>query len=172
MFVAVESRTKVKRYLSLSLAAAATALIGCVPVENQRGYVPDQQAVASIQAGMDTKETVSKKLGDPSTSATFGNDIWYYMSAHVEQNAFFAPRATERNILAIEFSKDGKVADMHRYTLADGRVVDFASRETPTRGRELTLLQQIFNAVPGQIGQSAPNEPIPGGGPPPIPGQP
>src|SRR5437868_10419382 len=150
--------------------AGLIIVMGCVPVENQRGDVPDMQAVASIQVGMDTKETVSKKLGDPSTAATFGNDIWYYMSAHVEQNAFFAPHATERNVLAVEFAKDGKVADLHRYSLADGRVVDYVSRETPTRGRELSLLQQIFNAVPGQIGQTAPTEPIPGGGQaPPIP---
>jgi outer membrane protein assembly factor BamE (lipoprotein component of BamABCDE complex) len=158
------------RRLILPTIAAVTVLLGCVPVENQRGYVPDQQAISSIEVGMDTKESVGKKLGDPSTAATFGNDVWYYMSAHVEQSAFFAPRATERNILAIEFSKDGKVTDMHRYSLADGRVVDFVSRETPTRGRELSLLQQIFNAVPGQIGQAAPSEPIPGGGQaPPVP---
>jgi outer membrane protein assembly factor BamE (lipoprotein component of BamABCDE complex) len=158
------------RRLIFPTLAAVTVLLGCVPVENQRGYVPDQEAVSSIQVGMDNKESVSKKLGDPSTAATFGNDVWYYMSAHVEQNAFFAPRATERNILAIEFAKDGKVTDMHKYSLADGRVVDFVSRETPTRGRELTLLQQIFNAVPGQIGQSAPQQTTPGGGmPPPVP---
>src|SRR5436853_1550990 len=158
------------RRVALELLGAVTILMGCVPVENQRGYVPDMQAVASIQVGMDTKDTVSKKLGDPSTSATFGTDVWYYISAHVEQNAFFAPHATDRTILAVEFAKDGKVADVHKYSLADGRVVDFVSRETPTRGREMTLLQQIFNAVPGQIGQSAPTEPIPGGGaPPPIP---
>jgi hypothetical protein len=52
----------------------------------------------------------------------------------------------------------------------DGRVVDFVTRETPTRGREMTLIQSIFNAVPGQIGQSAPTTPEPGGGQaPPIP---
>ena len=152
------------------LAGFAT-LSACAPVENQRGYVPDQQAVSSIQVGMDTKDTISKKLGDPSTAATFGNDIWYYISAHVEQNAFFAPRATERNILAVEFTKDGKVTDVHKYTLADGRVVDFVSRETPTRGRDMSLIQQLFNAVPGQIGQSAPTQANPGGGnAPPIPG--
>jgi outer membrane protein assembly factor BamE (lipoprotein component of BamABCDE complex) len=149
---------------------AAAAVAACAPVENQRGYVPDPQAVQSIQVGMDTKDTVTKKLGDPSSAATFGNDIWYYISSHVEQNAFFAPRATDRNILAVEFAKDGKVSDLHKYTLADGRVVDFVSRETPTRGRELSLIQQIFNAVPGQIGQSAPTEQTPGGGQaPPIP---
>src|SRR5712691_10644426 len=128
------------RCVNWAYLAGATALIACAPVENQRGYVPDQEAVASVQVGMDTKDSVTKKLGDPSTSATFGNDVWYYVSAHVEQNAFFAPRATERNILAVEFTRDGKVSDIHRYTLADGRVVDFSSRVTPTRGREYTLL--------------------------------
>jgi len=156
--------------LAGATALSACALAACAPVENQRGYVPDQEAVASVQVGMDTKDSVTKKLGDPSTSATFGNDVWYYISAHVEQNAFFAPRALDRNVLAVEFAKDGKVTDVHKYTLADGRVVDFVTRETPTLGREMTLIQQIFNAVPGQIGQSAPNTPTPGGGQaPPIP---
>ena len=145
-------------------------LAGCAAVQNQRGYVPDMQAMQSVQIGTDTKETVSKKLGNPTTVATFSSDTWYYISAHVEQNAFFAPRPTERNIVAVEFAKDGKVADMHKYSLADGRVVDFVGRETPTRGREMTLIQQIFNAVPGQIGQSAPTQTTPGGGQaPPIP---
>jgi outer membrane protein assembly factor BamE (lipoprotein component of BamABCDE complex) len=158
------------RHLRWSCLAGAALLGACAAVENQRGYVPDMQALSSIEVGMDTKDTVSKKLGDPSTAATFGSDVWYYISSHVEQNAFFAPRATERNIVAVEFAKDGKVTDVHKYTLADGRVVDFVSRQTPTRGRELSLIQQIFNAVPGQIGQSAPADQVPGGGmPPPIP---
>jgi len=152
--------------------AAILGLAACAPVENQRGYVPDQQALSSIQVGMDSKDTVSKKLGDPSTSATFGNDTWYYISAHVVQNAFFAPRPTERNIVAVSFNGEGKVADVHRYTLADGKVVDFVTRETPSRGRELSLLQQIFNAVPGRVGAPGQGQ-IPGGqspgpgGPPP-----
>jgi len=161
-----------------SLAGAAVmAVCACAPVENQRGYVPDMEAIAGITVGMDTKDTVSMKLGNPSTQATFGNDTWYYISAHVEQNAFFAPRATERNIVAVEFSGDGKVSDIHKYTLADGRVVDFQTRETPSRGRTLTLIQQFFNAVPGNIGRpgagqqipGGPNAPVPGGGPPPVP---
>src|SRR5258705_6309977 len=148
------------------VGATAIAVSACAPVENQRGYVPYMDAISQIQVGMDTKDTVSMKLGNPSTQATFGSDVWYYISSHVEQNAFFAPRATERNIVAVEFAKDGKVTDVHKYTLADGRVVDFVSRQTPTRGRELSLIQQIFNAVPGQIGQSAPGTPTPGGGQP------
>src|SRR5258708_19453336 len=78
----------------------AAILTACAPVENQRGYVPDQEAVASVQVGMDTTDTVTKKLGDPSTAATFGNDIWDYISAHVEQNAFFPPRPLDPTSLA------------------------------------------------------------------------
>jgi outer membrane protein assembly factor BamE (lipoprotein component of BamABCDE complex) len=157
--------------LKFLTGTALFAVAACAPVENQRGYVPDMAAIMSIQVGMDTKDSVSMKLGDPSTSATFGNDTWYYISSHVEQNAFFAPRATERNIVAVEFATDGKVAVVNHYTLADGRVVDPVTRQTPTLGKDQTLLQQIFNAVPGRVGQPGPQNgpggPIPGPGAPP-----
>jgi len=150
------------------LGAAVLGATACAPVQNQRGYVPNQEAIGSIQVGMDTKDMVSMKLGAPSTLATFGGDTWYYISSQVEQNAFFAPRATERNILAVEFGGDGKVMGLQRYTLADGRIVDFQTRETPTRGRTLTILQEFFNAVPGNIG--TPGQQQPGGPNAPVPG--
>src|SRR5262245_40829676 len=158
---------------------ARLGAFGCAPVQNQRGYVPNQEAIGSIAVGTDTKEMVSRKLGEPSTLATFGGDTWYYISAQVEQNAFFAPRAIERNILAVEFGGDGKVTALQRYTLADGRIVDFQTRETATRGRTLTILQQFFNAVPGNIGTpgqnqgpGGPNAPVPGPNPLPPGGRP
>jgi outer membrane protein assembly factor BamE (lipoprotein component of BamABCDE complex) len=157
------------RHLAIACVVVA-ALSACAPVENQRGYVPDMEAISSIQVGMDTKDSVSMKLGNPSTQATFGSDTWYYISSHVEQNAFFAPRATERNILAVEFTGDGKVSDVHKFTLADGRVVAFQSRETPSRGRELSILQQFFNAVPGNIGRPGAGQQTPGGPNAPTPG--
>ena len=156
---------------TLTIALLAGVVIGstaCAPVQNQRGYVPNMEAIGSVQVGTDTKEMVSMKLGAPSTLATFGGDTWYYISSQVEQNAFFAPRATERNILAVEFSGDGKVAGVQHYTLADGRIVDFQTRETPTRGRTLSILQQFFNAVPGNIG--TPGQQQPGGPNAPTPG--
>jgi outer membrane protein assembly factor BamE (lipoprotein component of BamABCDE complex) len=161
------------RFVALGWVAGVVLLpvAACAPVENQRGYVPDNTAIASIEVGMDNKDSVSEKLGDPSTSATFGNDTWYYISAHVEQNGFFAQRSMERNIVAVEFASDGKVAGIQKYTLADGRVVSHIGRETPTLGRTQTLLQQIFNAVPGRVGQPSgtygPNGPMPGPGAPP-----
>lgn len=133
-----------------SLAGSVFLLCAaCVPVQTQRGYLPDPQTVSSISVGTDTKTTIADRLGNPSTTATFGNEVWYYISSREEQMAFFTPRILSRDVLAVEFNQDGQVADVRHYGLKDGRVVAFASRETPTKGRELTLIQQLFNAVPG-----------------------
>ena len=146
-------------------ALVAASLGACAAVENQRGYVPDQEVLGTLVVGTDTKQTVSEKLGNPTVAGTFDNNTWYYISSHDVQTAFFAPHPIDRNIVAVEFDNGGQVASIKRYGMQDGRVVDYASRETPTRGRDLSILQQIFNAVPGNIGQQAqPIEQNPGGG--------
>jgi len=78
--------------------------------------------------------------------------------------SFFSPTIESRHILAIYFDKEGKVTDMKHYGLEDGNVVAFESRTTPTRGREMTFLQQLFNATPGVAGQQNQQEQNPGGG--------
>ena len=76
---------------SFFVLAGAAILIACAPVISQRGYLPDPQAEAAIKAGTDTKTSVQAALGYASTTATFGNDSWYYISATEKQVAFFNP---------------------------------------------------------------------------------
>ncbi len=138
-----------KPILAPALVLAATLLLGCTPVVNHRGYLPDPVVLASIKTGVDTKTTVQKQLGDPSTRATFGGDAWYYISSREKTIAFFDPIVENRQILAVHFDKDNTVTSLKHYTLADGHVVDFETRVTPAKGKELTFLQQLFNATPG-----------------------
>ena len=154
------------RFLLLAAAAASLAA-ACTPVINQRGYLADAELEASIKVGTDTKTTIQKRLGDPSTSATFNDDSWYYISSVERQVAFFDPTTTSRKILAVHFDKDGKVTDIKHYGLKDGHVVAFETRTTPAKGREITFLQQLFNATPGvPIGgtEGSPGGGNPGGG--------
>ena len=156
------------------LILAAAFVMGCTPVTNSRGYLPDPDAEAAIGIGKDTKTSVQQRLGFPSTEATFNADAWYYISSIEKEIAFFRPTVQSRAILAVYFDKDGKVTDLKHYTLRDGHVVAFESRITPTKGRELTFLQQLFNATPGvPVGGSnggpgggSPNPGGGGGGPP------
>ena len=153
----------------LVLLATCIALTGCTPVISQRGYVENLDAEAGIATGVDNKTTIEQKLGDPSIQAAFAADAWYYVSAVEKQVAFFTPTIQSRHILAVYFDKDGKVTGMKHFGLEDGHVVDFETRTTPTRGRELTFLQQLFNATPGVPGgynNSQDQNPGGGGGPP------
>ena len=155
------------RHVLLVLSAVAVA--GCVPVVNQRGYLPDPVGEAAIKPGTDTETTVQARLGDPSTRAVFGSDSWYYISSVEKQLAFFDSKTETRSILAVHFDKDGKVENLRHFSQKDGHVVAFESRTTPARGRELTFLQQLFNATPGvPIGNLSPQSQAPGQG---APGQ-
>jgi outer membrane protein assembly factor BamE (lipoprotein component of BamABCDE complex) len=148
------------------LAAAALLLLGCTTVVNNRGYLPDPEAERAIGVGKDTKTSVQQRLGFPSTEATFvaAGDAWYYITSIEKQVAFFDPTVQSRAVLAIYFDKDGKVTDLKHYSLRDGHIVAFESRETPTKGRELTFLQQLFNATPGVPLGNTNGNPNPGGG--------
>jgi outer membrane protein assembly factor BamE (lipoprotein component of BamABCDE complex) len=148
-----------------ALALASVVLLGCTPVVNQRGYLPDPAGEATIKVGTDTKTSIQQRLGDPSTQATFGGDAWYYVSSLEKVIAFFDPKTETRSILVVHFDKDGRVAGLTHYGLKDGNVVAFETRETPAKGRELTFLQQLFNATPGvPIGSTGDQNPG-GGGP-------
>src|ERR1700760_911596 len=153
----------------LCLGAAAT-LIACAPVIDQRGYLPDPQIEAGIKTGTDTKTTVQDKLGNASTTATFGGDSWYYISSTEKQVAFFTPTVLNREIFAVYFDKAGKVTAMRHFGLRDGHVISFETRETPARGRELTFLQQLLNAQPGTSARNMDEQNPGGGGGPPTGG--
>jgi outer membrane protein assembly factor BamE (lipoprotein component of BamABCDE complex) len=155
------------KFVLVPLAAFAL-LIACAPVISQRGYVPDPANEGAIKATADTKTSVQSRLGYASTTATFGNDTWYYISATEKQVAFFTPTVLKRQILAIYFDKNNKVTNVRHYGLQDGHVISFEKRETPARGRELTFLQQLLNATPGTSATSI-QETNPGNGGGPVP---
>lgn len=153
-------------------ATAVVLLMGCTPVVSQRGYLPDPEVESKIAVGTDTKTSIQQRLGYPSTQATFGaatadSDAWYYISSVEKQVAFFNPTVQSRSVLAVYFDKDGKVTNLKHYGLKDGHVVAFETRTTPTKGKELTFLQQLFNATPGvPLGQNTEQNPGGGNGPP------
>jgi len=79
--------------------------------------------------------------------------------------AYLRPLVEERSITAISFNADGQVEKVAEYGIEDGYYVNIQDRKTPTRGRELSVLEQIFGSV-GRLPTSTlgGNQPIPGGG--------
>lgn len=144
-----------RRFLRLTAAAiAVAATAGCIsPVQTYSGYRPERnnEQIADPQPGVDTQETVRTRFGSPSTTAVFDQTTWYYVSQVQEQTAFFHPEVTERQVMAVRFEGE-TVAAVEKFGMERGRVIAYNDHTTPTRGRELGLVEQIF----GNIGQQSP----------------
>jgi outer membrane protein assembly factor BamE (lipoprotein component of BamABCDE complex) len=101
-----------------------------------------------MKVGEDSKSTLMEKLGSPSAVSTFDNNTWYYISQTTDRVAFYKPRVIKRDVVAIKFNPaDEKVASVNTFTLKDGKVIAYNGRETPTRGREMTILEQLLGNV-------------------------
>lgn len=131
----------------LMLGAAAALLAACSPRIDTRGNLPDPETVLEVQPGVHDRNQVVNILGTPSTVATFEDDTWYYVSRRTEQVAFFKPEVVDQQVLVVKFDGDGLVSDMKVYGLEDGQVIEPVDRVTPTSGRDLTVLQQIFGNI-------------------------
>ncbi|MDB5440301.1 MAG: outer membrane protein assembly factor BamE [Caulobacteraceae bacterium] len=150
------------------LSFAALGAAGCMPIASNQGFQIVDVSPSDIQAGADTRGSVTSKLGTPSATSTMDGNTWYYVTQTTSRIAFYKPRVINRTVVAIAFAPgdqtdDQKVASIQKYGIESGRVFAFNSRTTPTRGRELSVVEQLL----GNLGQSAPflnqdNQGIPG----------
>src|SRR5215470_1727134 len=137
-----------RRPAALALAVVLTALLGgCAARIDQRGNVPDADAVLSIEPGVQTKDQVSQLLGTPSSVGTFDDKTWYYISKRTRTVAFFDPEVVDQQVLRIKFDDAGIVKNVDYYGLNEAFAVEPVARTTPTYGATLTLLQQLFGNI-------------------------
>ena len=132
---------------TLGVAAGLLTVSACSSNIQVHGNLPEEEAVAEIRAGVHRREQVEGLLGSPSAVSTFQDSRWYYIGQKTKQFAFMKPDILERRVLVVSFDDNGLVNDTQSFTLEDGRVIDPVSRITPTEGRELTLLQQLFGNI-------------------------
>lgn len=157
--------SKLHRPLLAAFAAAglaAVAVSGCAPLRSTSGYQAIDKQPRDIKVDVDTKSTVLDQLGSPSAQSTFDTNVWYYISQNSEVVGYHAPKITKRAIVAITFNKESeKVAKVDTFSLKDGKIVAYNGRETPTRGRELSVIEQLLGNV-GRGGVLPQQDPTPG----------
>lgn len=134
-----------------AIVAASLAVLGagaCAPMTTYRGFQAIETSPKDIQAGTDTKTTVRTKLGSPSATSTFDPNVWFYIAEIKQRVAFRKPRVTAREVVAVTFNGQTEAVEkVDLVTLEQGKVIAFNGRETPTRGRELTILEQLLGTV-------------------------
>lgn len=133
----------------LACAAIATGGAACAPVVGVHGFQIVDAKPADVVAGTDTRETVLTRLGSPSVTSTFESDnVWYYISQVTERYTYNRPQVSQRTITEITFDKTSDtVAQVRTLGLEDGQQIAMNRTETPTRGRQLTVLEQLLGNV-------------------------
>ncbi len=138
---------------------------GCVSVRTNHGYVLERgETELAAKEGIDTKESVLAKYGEPSLIGTFDPNAWYYLNSRDAARAFFKPKVQDRTVVAFRFDENGYVSSVENIDFEQGYKVKTVSRQTPTRGKELSFWEQLLGNV-GQLpaggigGQGNPNGP-------------
>ncbi len=151
------------------LAMSTSALSGCIPlvapVSSNRGYIVNETDLKKIKPKVTTQDEVSRYMGTPSTVSADTGVAWYYITSKFEAYLYHPPEEVERTIIAVYYDKTNVVQEVLYYGLLDGEIIDLQTRKTPTRGKELTVLGQLF----GNLGRfnnqnsTSNNKPKPGG---------
>lgn len=130
--------------VSIALSACKSSGLG---ETTQHGYVVPELALEQIPPGS-SRDQVLIALGTPSTTATFGGEVFYYISQTRHQSVAFMPsKVVDQKVLAVYFTKENRVERVANYGLKDGKVFDFARNVTPTGGLDQGFLQQVLTGA-------------------------
>lgn len=124
-----------------------TAAAGCSTIKQNQGYIIDEALLASVQPGVDNKDSVQKTLGRPTFAAEFTANEWYYVSRNTRQIAFLQPKAIQQSIVKVSFDAKGNVAKVERRGLEQVANIHPVGDKTPTLGRNTGIFEDIFGGV-------------------------
>ena len=132
-----------KNFKALALTGLTAVMIaGCAPTHNVRGNIIEDYRLAEVQSGVDSRTEVLRKLGSPTTTAPFDENVWYYLGQEVEKKGILDQRVIDERIIVVFFDEEGIVSDIQE---VDNQRADlpYVRRKTPTSGNEVTFLQQL-----------------------------
>lgn len=145
-------------------AAALLVVLGttaCTPVRLHQGYVVDHDLVASVQPGIDTRDSVLQTLGHPSFTSQFNEGEWFYVARDSSNFAFRNPKVKSQTTLRVRFDQAGNVTSIDQTGVELAASISPYGKTTPTLGRRRSFFSDLFGNI-GTVG--APGAGAPGGG--------
>ncbi len=156
---------KKQKWLVCSVAIAGVILTSaCTPSVNTRGNIVSDSKLQQVQPNVTTQYDVTQAWGPPTFVAPFNKqdlgETWYYAGHTSERMGVFKYEITERKLVQVDFDENGVLTDVQQLNPDMAQNVDFVDRETPTAGKEFTVLQQLvgnigrFNGVGGSANKA------------------
>ncbi|SEP55376.1 outer membrane protein assembly factor BamE [Thalassovita taeanensis] len=135
------------RFRTVIFGATMLTIAGCTALYRNHGYVPQEQDLAEIIVGVDTRDSVAENVGTPSTGGVLNDSGYYYVQSRVRHYSFTRPEVVDRQVLAISFDSRGVVSNIERFTLEDGQVVPLTRRVTNSGVSNKGFLRQLLGNI-------------------------
>ena len=112
----------------------------------QTGNMPSDDKIEQIKVGQ-TQDEVRYLLGSPSSVSSLEENQWVYMSSTLKKVAFLAPKIVDRDVLTVDFDKNGKVSKFARLNETNGAEIKPDSDETQSGGHKVGFFKKYFGGV-------------------------
>lgn len=130
---------------ALLLGTVMVALAACSSIYRNHGYVPNDEDLATLEVGKDTRETAAPKVGRPSASGLLNDTGWFYVQSRWEYRGALPPKEIDRQVVALTFSEQGTLTNVERFGLERGQIVPLSRRVTESSVRGMSVLRQLFS---------------------------
>lgn len=129
------------------LGLLVATLVSCTTLFRNHGYVPSDADLAKVTVGVDTRDSVMSLVGPPTAGGVLADSDFYYIASTFRLYGPLEPKEIDRQVVAINFAPNGKVANISRYTLANGEVVTLSRRVTDDNIKDRTLIRQLLGNI-------------------------
>ena len=138
------TKNQVVRAVALCCLLILTA---CSATYRNHGYVPLEEDLENLVVGVDSRATVDDLIGAPSVSGVLSGGDYYYVRSRIRTYGMYRPEVVERQVLAISFNDDDTIANIERFSLADGQIVPLARRVTDSSVVSAGFLRQLLGNI-------------------------
>jgi outer membrane protein assembly factor BamE (lipoprotein component of BamABCDE complex) len=152
--------------LVLASALLAGLLVSaCAPTVSTHGNLLSQHKIQMIHAQTSTRADVETNWGPPTMVSTFDNNTWYYLGETDSQEGIYLPKVDQRQMIKVTFDATDHVTFVGILDEKQARNFAFDKSQTPTAGKEFTVMQQFIGNL-GRYNKQGDKSGAPGGGTP------
>jgi outer membrane protein assembly factor BamE (lipoprotein component of BamABCDE complex) len=141
--------------LLLATTLLAGTLSGCGIVDasvDSRGNRIDEEILANLVPGVQTRSDVTALLGSPTATNVFGEESWFYIGGLTQNRIGRKDALIEQEVVAVRFDQSGVVQRIDRISMADATRIEPVDRVTPTPGNDVSFMGMLL----GNIGRFSP----------------
>ena len=127
-------------------------LLSCTTNIKNHGYIPSKSDLETLVIGKDTKQSVSKKIGLPTTAGLEG--AYYYVRSTFNSPGFKPAQLVYRTVVVLSFDQRSKLKNIETFNVNNGNFVRLDYRVTETGLDNKNILQQILGSISGPSASS------------------